>query len=146
MAGKGAALRGRWVVDASIAVGWVHTAQGTQQTRALLEALLDGAEAFAPALWPVEVSNALLSLERRGKLTASDRQTALQHLAALPIELDHEMARIAFGEAAALATSQKLSVYDALYLELAVRLDSSLACRGGALREAARRLRVPVLP
>jgi predicted nucleic acid-binding protein len=146
VAGKGLGPHRRWVVDASVAVGWVHAGQATEQTQAMLEALFEGAEAFVPALWPVEVSNALLVLERRGKITAADRQTALEHLAALPIEIDHEMARLAFGEASALATAQKLTVYDALYLELAVRLEVALVCRDGALREAAKRLRVPVLP
>jgi hypothetical protein len=39
-----------------------------------------------------------------------------------------------------------LSVYDAAYLELAARLQVPLACKDGPLREAARQIRVRVVP
>jgi hypothetical protein len=45
--------------------------------QALLEALSDGAQMFVPALWPLEVSNALLVLARRKKLVEAERAAAL---------------------------------------------------------------------
>lgn len=136
----------RWVVDASITVAWVHPGQATPQTDALLKALDGGASAFAPALWPVEVANALLSLERRAKLTRAERLAALASLGELSIQVDEEMARLAFTELSMLATDERLSVYDAAYLELALRLKLPLACLDGPLREAATRRGVSVLP
>ena len=138
--------RDRWVVDASIAVAWIHPGQATARTDALLEALESGASAHAPALWPVEVANALLSLERRAKLTRPERLAALSCLRDLPVELDDEMARLAFTGLSSLATDQKLSVYDAAYLELALRLHLPLASTDGTLRGAATRRGLKVLP
>ena len=66
-----------FIADASVAVGWVHPAQATTQTAAMLDALADGATLEVPALWPLEVTNALTALVRRKKLTEAERQAAL---------------------------------------------------------------------
>lgn len=127
-----------FVIDASVAVGWVHPAQATPQTESLLEAIADGATVEAPALWPLEVANALTVLTRRRKLTEDERQAGLGWLRRLPLRLDHEMAQLAFSRLSELASAHELSVYDAAYLELAQRKGLALACKDGPLRKAAR--------
>ena len=127
-----------FVVDASVAIGWVHPAQATPQTESLLEAIADGATVEAPALWPLEVANALMVLRRRRKLTEDERQAGLGWLRRLPLRLDHEMALLAFSRLSELASAHELSVYDASYLELAQRKGLALACKDGPLRKAAR--------
>ncbi|MBI4540167.1 MAG: type II toxin-antitoxin system VapC family toxin [Gemmatimonadetes bacterium] len=129
----------RFVVDASIAVAWVHPAQATPRTRALLQAVHDGAIIRAPALWPLETANALLVLARRGKLVEEERRAALSALAGLCAELDYEMVPLAFGKLSELARIHRLSVYDAAYLELASRAKLPLACKDGPLSQAAER-------
>jgi hypothetical protein len=57
-----------FVADASVAIGWVHPAQATAETEAMLVAIADGATLEVPALWPLGVANALIVLERRRKL------------------------------------------------------------------------------
>lgn len=134
-----------FVVDASTAIAWVHPAQATTQSQAVLDMIAAGAIARAPALWPLETANALLVLTRRGKLTEEERSSALAALGRLSVVLDHEMASLAFGRLSDLATRYGLSVYDAAYLELALRRKLALACRDGLLRTAARRARVKLL-
>jgi predicted nucleic acid-binding protein len=134
-----------FVVDASIGVAWVHPAQATTQSQALLDAIAAGAVVRAPALWSLETSNALLVLTRRGKLTEDDRAEALSALAQLSVVLDHEMAALAFGKLSDLATRHGLSVYDAAYLELAMRRKLPIACKDGPLRTAVKRARVKLL-
>lgn len=134
-----------FIVDASIGIAWVHPAQATSASQALLEALGDGAVAQAPALWPLETANALLVLVRRGKLTEAERAAALAALAQLSVALDHEMASLAFSKLSALASRHGLSIYDAAYLELALRTRLPLACKDGPLRAAAKRCRVKLL-
>lgn len=128
-----------FVVDASIAVAWVHPGQATVKSDSLLKAIRDGARAKAPALWPLETSNALLVLNRRGRLTNAERLAALTALNGLAVELDHEMAALAFGILSDLASKHALSVYDAAYLELALRTKLPLACNDGPLSHAAKR-------
>lgn len=132
------------MADASVAIGWVHPGQETPDTAALLQAIEDGAAIEVPALWPLEVANALTVLVRRRKLTADERNTALLWLGGLPLRIDHEMASLAFSRLAELAANHQLSVYDAAYLELAERQDLPLACNDGPLRQAARRVGVTV--
>ena len=134
-----------FVVDASIGIAWVHPGQATAQSEALLDAMAEGAVARAPALWALETANALLVLERRRKLNDAERLAALDALAGLAIVLDHEAAALAFGKLSELAERRGLSVYDAAYLELAIRRKLPLACKDGPLRTAARRARVKLL-
>jgi predicted nucleic acid-binding protein len=127
-----------FIADASVAVGWVHPAQATRQTAAMLEAIADGATLEVPALWPLEVANALLVLVRRRKLTEDERQAALGWLRGLRVRLDQDGASLAFSRLSELAAAHRLSVYDAAYLELAQRRTLELGCKDGPLRTAAR--------
>jgi predicted nucleic acid-binding protein len=131
-----------FVVDASVAIGWVHPAQATAHTGAMLSAIAEGATLEVPALWPLEVANALTVLQRRRKLTEDERQAGLGWLRGLPLRIDHEMAVLAFSRLSELASAHQLSVYDAAYLELAQRRRLVLGCKDGPLRTAARRARV----
>ena len=127
------------MVDASVAVGWVHPAQATAQTAAMLDAIADGASLEVPALWPVEVANALVVLVRRRKVTENERKIGLGWLRGLPLRIDQEMASLAFSRLSELAVAHQLSVYDAAYLDLAQRRKLALGCKDGPLRKAARR-------
>jgi predicted nucleic acid-binding protein len=128
-----------FVADASVAIGWVHPAQATVHTGAMLDAIEEGATLEVPALWPLEVANALTVLERRRKLTRDERQAGLGWLRSLPLRIDHEMALLAFSRLSELASAHQLSVYDAAYLELAQRRRLLLGCKDGPLRTAAKR-------
>ncbi|HEV2718913.1 MAG TPA: type II toxin-antitoxin system VapC family toxin [Thermoanaerobaculia bacterium] len=127
-----------FVVDASVAVGWIHPAQATTRTAAMLDAMAEGATLEVPALWPLEVANALVVLVRRRKLTEEEREIALGWLRVLPIRVDHEMSSLAFSRLSELAAAHRLSVYDAAYLELAQRRKLPLSSNNGPLRKAAR--------
>jgi predicted nucleic acid-binding protein len=128
-----------FVADASVAIGWVHPGQATKQTAAMLTAIADGATLEIPALWPLEVANALLVLVRRRKLTEDERQAALGWLRGLRLRFDHEMTALAFSRLSELADAHQLSVYDAAYLELAQRRKLVLGCKDSPLRTAATR-------
>jgi predicted nucleic acid-binding protein len=132
-------MRRVFVADASVAIGWVHPAQATRQTAAMLDAIADGATLEVPALWPLEVANALIVLARRRKLSKDERQAGLGLLRGLRVRVDHEMSALAFSRLSELAATYQLSVYDAAYLELAERRRLVLGCKDGPLRTAATR-------
>ena len=48
-----------FIADASVAVGWVHPGQATTHTASMLDAIAAGTIVEVPALWPLEVANAL---------------------------------------------------------------------------------------
>lgn len=128
-----------FVADASVAIGWVHPAQATADTAAMLEAIAEGATLEVPALWSLEVANALLVLVRRRKLNEAERQAGLGWLRGLRLRIDHEAAPLALSRLSDLAAAHHLSVYDAAYLELAQRRRLVLGCQAGPLRAAAQR-------
>lgn len=132
------------VIDSSVGLAWVHPDQATPETDKLLAAVETGSNILVPSLWFLEIANGLLALQRRKKLTATERKTALETLARLNFTLDEEAGR-AFREISELAAEHGLSVYDAVYLELAVRRKLPLASRDEALCKAAQSCRVKLL-
>jgi predicted nucleic acid-binding protein len=126
----------RCVLDSSVALAWVLPGEGDHATEQLLDEIAaDGAA--APGLWPLETGNVLLVAEKRQRITPAERRQALATLAGLPVQIDPETAAQAWGQTLSLAEAQGLTVYDASYLELALRLSLPLASLDKALRAAA---------
>jgi predicted nucleic acid-binding protein len=128
-----------WVIDSSVGFAWVHPDQATSATDKLLEQVAAGAIVVVPALWFSEMANSLLILQRRKKITREERKIALETLSAMSLTLDEEATRAAFQNTSDLAEKHGLTVYDATYLELALRRDLPLASRDAALSMAAKR-------
>jgi len=124
------------VLDASVAVAWAFEDETTPYTEAVLEFLIRG-RAVVPSIWLLEVSNALVVAERRNRLKEADTTRFLLALSQLPIAVEAESAAQVFGSTIQLARRYGLSVYDAAYLDLAVRLGVPLATQDGDLRQAA---------
>lgn len=108
----------------------------------MLDAIADGATLEVPALWPLEVANALVVLVRRRKLREEERQAAVRWLSGLRARVDDEVASLAWSRLSELAIAHQLSVYDAAYLELAQRRELPLGSKDGPLRKAARQVGV----
>lgn len=92
---------------------------------------------IVPVLWHIEVGNILQLAEWRGRLSPEGREAHLRDLAALPIAVDYDGHGAVWSAAMALAQRNRLTLYDALYLELAVRLRIPLATFDSALVRAA---------
>ena len=126
----------RCVLDSSVALAWVLPGEGSDATEALLDEIA-AAGAAVPSLWPLETANVLLYAEKARRITRDERRRSLTTLAALPICIDPDTAAQAFGSTLSLAESQGLTLYDASYLELALRLALPLASLDRKLCQAA---------
>ena len=126
-----------FVLDCSVTMAWIFQDEATEATDRLRDALLD-TRAFVPALWPIETANALLAATRRGRVAQDEWPGIRAHLDALPIEVDPVSASRTWSATLDLADAHALSVYDAMYLELAVRMQMPLATLDRALLGAAR--------
>lgn len=136
----------RFVVDSSMAIAWVHEGQATTETEEIARQVEGGCEVVVPVLWFPEVANVLLILLRRKKITDDQRHRACERLLKLGVTVDSEGVRDALGATGKLAHEHGLSVYDACYLELAVRLNLPLATLDGGLRDAAKSCGIQLLP
>ncbi len=134
-----------FIADSSVGVAWAVPSQASNATDNLLDTVAAGTPLVVPTLWSFEVANSLLVLVRRRRILASERDRALAALARLPLLVDDEGPRLALGRISELAGQHGLSVYDATYLELAVRRKLPLASRDHALCQAAQDCRVKLL-
>ena len=132
-----------FVLDNSVTMSWCFPDEQDPYARDVLKALPNGAAAV-PSLWPLEVANILLVGERRGRINQADTATFIGLLEGLPIRIDDETSDHAMRASLHLARAQNLSVYDASYLELAMRRGLPLATLDARLKAAATAVGVAV--
>jgi len=125
-----------FVLDATVTLGWVFKDEGGFYPGAVLDTLVGG-EAIAPSHWPLEVSNGLLTAQRRGRLDAADTARFSRLLLSLPVVVEPVDRRRVFELAHAIGQRCELTVYGAEYLELATRFGVPLATLDPGLRRAA---------
>lgn len=126
------------VLDASVTLAWAFEDEENGYPDVVLESLAE-ATACVPIIWPLEVGNALLVAERRGRLNQAATVQFLALLMQLPIVIEPERPERMLGEILSLAREQGLSTYDATYLHLAMRQGFPLATTDEFLRKAATR-------
>jgi len=134
------------VLDCSIAVAWCFADEATPA----LDALLDRVQAegaTVPPLWTLEVTNVLTQAAKRGRLASDAVRARLRLLDMLPIATDEGgTGRVWRDNLLTLAQTTGLTIYDATYLELAIRRALPLATADKPLRAAARQRGVGLLP
>lgn len=84
--------------------------------------------------------------ERRGRISAAKVSRGIDLVGRLGLKVDETTWVRAFAAIHRLARSERLTVYDAAYLDLALRLDVPLATRDDALKQAAGQVRVNLVP
>ena len=138
-------MRESFVADASIAASWVLRSQANDLSRELFMAAEAGSAIHVPALWSVEIANTLLMAVRRQRITDEERRSAMATFWQFNIVIDNEATTLAWTTISDIAVTYTLSVYDAVYLELAMRKQLPLATRDSALQRAAQTAGVELL-
>jgi predicted nucleic acid-binding protein len=131
------------VVDASVTLAWAFEDEADPYPEAVLDRLAEVA-ALVPAIWTLEVGNALVVAEHRGRLNQAATVQFLALLWQLPITVAPDRPEQSLNEIIALAREQRLSTYDAAYLHLAMRRGLPLATTDEALRQASTKAGVEV--
>jgi predicted nucleic acid-binding protein len=134
----------RFVLDTSVALAWCFEDETSAAADRILD-LLASSEAIVPAIWPIEVGNALLVGERRKRITPAETTRSLELLRGLNIHLDDAGPGLGVQNLVALARSHQLSVCDAAYLSLAMREGLPLATLDRSQAQAARRAGIKLL-
>jgi len=137
-------MSGAFVVDCSIAMAWLFHDEATPKTAPLLSRLANET-ALVPAWWFIEITNVLAMAERKGRITARQSDAFIADLSKLGIERDNEAPDRAFTHLLALCRTHRLTSYDAIYLDLAIRRSLPLATLDEDLRKAAKKLGVSLL-
>ena len=133
-----------FVLDCSIAMTWLFRDEATFKTAELLNRL-NHESAIVPGWWFIEVTNVIALAERKGRITAAQSTSFISDLNTLDIECDDSGPGRAFAQLLPLCRTHRLTSYDALYLDLAIRRGLPLATLDELLRQAAKRARVELL-
>lgn len=117
------------------------------ETTALTDAVLDKLEhdtAVVPTIWPLEVANVLVNAVRHKRVTELQAANFIDALSKLAIQTDESTTTRAMHSIYTLASSEGLTIYDAAYLDLAIREQIPIATHDKDLLKAAKRLKVKV--
>ena len=131
------------VLDASLTLAWCFPDESADYADAILQSTTRF-DVFVPSIWALEVANALVVAERRGRITQAQTARIILLLRELPIRIDNSTMDASFGQVVALARSANLSAYDASYIELALRLCLPIATIDARLQLAAQSLGIPL--
>ncbi len=136
-----------FVLDASIAVSWCFPgdpAENTPYSRRILSSLATD-DAIVPEIWGFEVANSIfVSFSKRNRITEKQIDEYLRLLKALPIRRETRDLWSAVN-LESLARKWNLTLYDAAYLDLALRKELPLASADDDLRRVAAAEGVKVL-
>jgi len=133
-----------FVIDTSVVMTWCFKDETSKYADAILDSL-EVSIAVVPSIWPLEVGNVLLVAERKKRLGEADSTRFIALIAELPIMIEQEPPERMMKEILALAREHKLSTYDALYLDLAMRKGLPIATLNNGLIAAAKRSQVPII-
>jgi len=127
-----------FIADASATLPWCFADEATPWTEGLLDRLQGGEEVVVPAHWPIEVMNGLIMAVRRKRIDLDRVARFATDLASLTVRIEPPCAAALWYTVLGMATKHDLTVYDAAYLELALRIGLPLATLDGDLQRAAR--------
>jgi predicted nucleic acid-binding protein len=132
------------VLDSSATLAWVFEDEVTDLIDRVFDLVAERG-AWVPSLWKLEIANTLETSVRRGRIPAAFQSSTLRDLSLLPLRIDAETDIHAWGATLELAQRHQLTLYDAAYLELALRRGLPLASLDRELCAAAKAEAVIVL-
>ncbi len=124
-----------FVLDSSVALSWVFEDEFSAYSDFVVSRF-DDSEVHVPSLWWLKVANSLMLAERKGRLDTESLARALEEVGALSVR-DDPWIPSRMGAVTRVAQEFGLTCYEALYLELALRLEMPLATLDRQLAEAA---------
>jgi predicted nucleic acid-binding protein len=131
------------VLHSSVTVAWFFRDEQIDAVRGVLGTFSQSG-AVVPSLWRIEVANALQMAVRRGRIDEGYRDLSIADLAIMDV-VDAESDRHVWSTTLNLANRFRLTIYDAIYLEVAQRLALPLASLDRQLRRAASELGLTLL-
>ena len=134
------------VLDASAFAPVVIADERDSLLPGLVDALTETGAITVPPHWRIEVANMILVASRRGRLKGEELTGAIHTAEAVIVDVDHAADESIYNRTWALAQQHRLTIYDAAYLELAIRRHLPLATHDRQLRTAAKNETIALLP
>jgi predicted nucleic acid-binding protein len=135
----------QFVLDCSVTMSWCFDDERTDYTDGILENLKDST-AIVPTIWSLEVANVLLLSKKKKRISEIHSANFIDALSTLPITVDPSTSAKAMHSIFVIANQSDLTIYDAAYLELAIREGIPLITLDSKLTQAAKKFHIPVNP
>ena len=116
-----------WVLDCSFSAALFLPDALSPKVRDFFTNLSKNDKLYVPSIWWYEITNVLIVAERRKRLNYAEVSKVTLLFEQLGIETDNSNGVLFLKEIYRLANINRLSTYDAGYLELAIRQEASLA-------------------
>ena len=133
-----------FVLDASTALDWLLPGQSTAVSERASREARKG-PVVVPGLWLIETQNVVLTMLRQKRLSAQDAWEIRMELRLLSKRVDGTATPEIVVQIWEIAEHHMLTYYDAVYVELAARLDLPLASSDAAIQAAAKRLKLELI-
>ena len=130
----------RFVLDASVALAWVVDRNPDPYAETVRRKIREGSKPLVPALWQLEIANALTLVRRRKVLTDEEVEEGLDYFQTFALTVaEIDLNFLSIQQAFRVSKEVGLTAYDAVYFELARRENLPLATldktlRGGAAK------------
>jgi predicted nucleic acid-binding protein len=133
------------VLDASVAASWLLGERPVPIGLELFSSNPDTA-IIVPGHWPLEISNTLRTHFQAGRISVADFHHIMDRLDLLTISVQSAIELDEIGPLAQFSVAHGLTTYDAVYVQLALSQQATLATLDQAMRRAAAALNIPLLP
>jgi predicted nucleic acid-binding protein len=120
--------------------------EGDRSAVPQLQEILPDVEIAVPAHWPIEFSNFLCTRLKKNQMTVDHIHLVLERLDILQVFVDPPIETDEMGPLAIFSSEHGLTSYDGAYVQLAFHRKAVLATFDAAMRQAAQRLAIPLLP
>ena len=124
------------VVDASIAAAWCFPLEEGSSSADAVAMQIVSDTGIVPGIFWYEIRNVLMGAETSGRIDLEGTETFLKRLSQIGLQADHDHVE---ADTLNLARRHRLTIYDAAYLETAIRRDATLATLDSALAAATAR-------
>ena len=115
-------------------------------SRPKIQTILAQETLLVPAHWPAEIGNALVVNTRRGRISANDLAGMIESIQTFAVSPQEPPQMEHFETLLRFAQTQRLTFYDALYVQLALEADATLATLDENMRKSAVQLGLKLLP
>lgn len=132
------------VIDCSVTMAFLLSDEQPISLKKLIH-IFKTQPMIVPTIWNYEVANVLVMAERKKRINESDLIDIKMILEGLGIVKDMASDENTLRETLSLAREHQLTVYDAAYLELAMRKHAALATFDQTLQNAAKTAGVELL-
>lgn len=134
-----------FVIDCSVTMAWCFEDESNDYADNILEKLKNG-KAVVPSIWSLEVANVLLLSKKHKRISEIESSSFIDLLSEMPIIVEQSAAIRAMHSVFVLAGQLDLTIYDASYLELAIREKIPLLTLDKQLIKAAKKMHISVEP